>query len=260
MKEYVVYKITNKINNKIYIGVTNNTKLRWSANGSQYRDTSKEGNRRPFWNAIKKYGWDNFEKEVIIRNLTKEQAYEKEVQMIKIFNSTNRNIGYNLSPGGNGGVIYKEHPRGMLGKKHTLENNIRQKEFMSNKQNNPMFNGKTVWGKTHPHPKGMKGKSHSEEKRRQISETLKRKGHAQKKVKAKLPDGKIVIYDSLNSCCKELGLCTTSPMTIKLLKTNEPYKMRGNIAKKYHDRLKKLEGLTLTYLDNTEVTNDRKIS
>lgn len=260
MKEYVVYKITNKINNKIYIGVTNNTRLRWSSNGTQYRDTSKEGNRRPFWNAIKKYGWDNFEKEILIKNLSKEEAYKKEIQMIKTFDSTNKKIGYNLSPGGNGGVIYQEHPRGMLGKSHSIENNIRQKIFMSDKSNNPMYNGKTIWGKTHPHPKGMKGKTHTEEKRLQISETLKRKGHAKKKIKATLPDGEIVIFDSLNSCCKELGLHSTSPLTIKLLKTNEPYKMKGNIAKKYRERLKKLEGLTLKYLDNTEVTNDSKIS
>src|SRR5699024_4588833 len=109
MKNYVVYKITNKINNKIYIGVTNNTKNRWSGNGYQYKDKSKEGNRRPFWNAIKKYGWDNFKKEILIKNLTKEAAYKKEIQMIKIFDSTNKEKGYNLSPGGNGGVIYQEH-------------------------------------------------------------------------------------------------------------------------------------------------------
>ena len=180
--------------------------------------------------------------------------------MIKEFDSTNKKIGYNLSPGGNGGVVYKVHPRGMLGKTHTLENKNKHRLFMSDKRNNPMYNGKTIWGVTHPHPKGMKGKKHSEEKRRQISETLKRKGPNRKKVKAKLPNGEIVVYDSLTTCCKELGLCNTSPMTIKLLKTNEPYKMRGNIAKKYHERLKKLEGLTLKYLDNTEVTNDSKIS
>ncbi|MEB5649006.1 GIY-YIG nuclease family protein [Mammaliicoccus sciuri] len=260
MKKYVVYKITNKINGKIYIGMTNDVKRRWRYGGIEYRPPLKSDRHRPFWNAIQKYGWDNFTKEIMISGLTKEDAFEKEIQMIKEFDSTNKKIGYNLSPGGNGGIVYKVHPRGMLGKTHTLENKNKHRLFMSDKRNNPMYNGKTIWGVTHPHPKGMKGKKHSEEKRRQISETLKRKGPNRKKVKAKLPNGEIVIYDSLNSCCKELGLCTTSPMTIKLLKTNQPYKMRGNIAKKYHERLKKLEGLTLKYLDNTEVTNDSKIS
>lgn len=260
MKNYVVYKITNNINGKIYIGMTNDVKRRWRNEGIEYRPPLKSDRHRPFWNAIQKYGWDNFTKEIMISGLTKEDAFEKEIQMIKEFDSTNKKIGYNLSPGGNGGVVYKVHPRGMLGKTHTLENKNKHRLFMSDKRNNPMYNGKTIWGVTHPHPKGMKGKKHSEEKRRQISETLKRKGPNRKKVKAKLPNGEIVVYDSLTTCCKELGLCNTSPMTIKLLKTNEPYKMRGNIAKKYHERLKKLEGLTLKYLDNTEVTNDSKIS
>lgn len=260
MKNYVVYKITNNINGKIYIGMTNDVKRRWRYEGIEYRPPLKSDRHRPFWNAIQKYGWDNFTKEIMISGLTKEDAFEKEIQKIKEFDSTNKKIGYNLSPGGNGGVVYKVHPRGMLGKTHTLENKNKHRLFMSDKRNNPMYNGKTIWGVTHPHPKGMKGKKHSEEKRRQISETLKRKGPNRKKVKAKLPNGEIVVYDSLTTCCKELGLCNTSPMTIKLLKTNEPYKMRGNIAKKYHERLKKLEGLTLKYLDNTEVTNDSKIS
>ena len=259
MKNYVVYKITNKINNKIYIGVTNNTRLRWSGNGTQYRDPSKEGNRRPFWSAIKKYGWDNFEKEILINNLSKEEAYKQEIQMIKMFNSTNKNIGYNLSPGGNGGVIYKEHPKGMLGKSHSIENNIRQKLFMSDKSNNPMYNGKTIWGVTHPHPKGMKGKKHSEEKRRQISETLKRKGHAQKKVEAILPDGEIITFESLNDCADYFGVMSGSSFIRNLLKTNQPYKMHPNTTRN-REKLKLLEGLTLKYLDNTEVTNDSKIS
>lgn len=259
MKKYLVYKITNKINGKIYIGVTNDTNTRWSGNGTQYRDTSKEGNKRPFWNAIQKYGWDNFEKEILINNLTKEIAYEKEIQMIKEFNSTNKKVGYNLSPGGNGGVIYDVHPRGMLGKHHTLENNIRHRKFMSDKKNNPMYNGKTIWGVTHPHPRGMKGKTHTIEKKKQISETLKMKGHAKKKVKATLPNGETIIFECFNDCAKYFEVSPTSPFIRKLIKSNQPYVMHPN-TRSNRDKFKSLEGLTLKYLDNTEVTNDSKIS
>lgn len=259
MKNYVVYKITNNINGKIYIGMTNNVKRRWRYEGIEYRPPLKSDHHRPFWNAIQKYGWNNFNKEILVSGLTKEEAFDKEKEMIKHFDSTNKNIGYNVSPGGNGGVVYLEHPKGMLGKRHTPENIEKHRTFMSDKNNNPMFNGKTIWGVTHPHPRGMKGKHHTEEKRKQISETLKRKGHAKKKVKAILPDGKIVIYDSLNACCKELGLCNSSPLTIKLLKTNKPYKLTPN-AHRNKERLKKLEGLTLKYLDNTEITQETKTS
>lgn len=259
MKEYVVYKITNKINNKIYIGVTNNTRLRWSGNGTQYRDPSKEGNRRPFWNAIKKYGWDNFEKEILIKNLSKEEAYKKEIQMIKTFDSTNRKIGYNLSPGGNGGVVYQEHPRGMLGKRHSIENNIRQRIFMSDKSNNPMFNGKTIWGKTHPHPRGMKGKTHSEEYKARLRANKGGKAFSAKKVQATLPNGKIIIFDCFNDCADYFEVTPTSPFIRKLIKSNQPYVMHPN-TRRNREKFKLLEGLTLKYLDNTEVTNDSKIS
>lgn len=253
MSKYVVYKVTNTVNGKIYIGMTNNIKTRWSGNGTQYRTRDGNLTGRPFWNAIQKYGWENFKKEILISDLSMEEALEKERELIKTTKANIKGIGYNVSPGGNGGVIYKTHPRGMLGKHHTEENKTQARLFMLDRNNNPMFNGKTIWGVTHPHPRGMLGKHHTEEKKKQISETLKRKGHAKKKIKAVLPSGEVVIYDSLNECCEELGLCNTSPMTYKLLKTNEPYKLTP-YALRDRKRLKKLEGLTLEYLDNTEVT------
>lgn len=259
MKNYVVYKITNNINGKIYIGMTNNVKRRWRYEGIEYRPPLKSDHHRPFWNAIQRYGWDNFTKEIIISDLTKEEAFEKEKEVIKKLKATDKSIGYNLSQGGNGGLVYLVHPRGMLGKHHTLENKERYKKFMSDRNNNPMYNGKTVWGVTHPHPKGMKGKKHSEEKKKQISETLKRSGHAKKKIKATLPNGEIIVFDSLNSCAEYLGVMGSSPFITKLLKHNQPYKMLPNTARN-REKLKLLEGLTLKYLDNTEVTNDIKIS
>lgn len=259
MRDYVIYKITNDINGKIYIGMTNDTKRRWRYDGIEYRPPLNSDHHRPFWNAIQRYGWDNFKKEILIHDLTKEEAFEKEKEMIKRFDSTNKTIGYNLSPGGNGGLVYKVHPRGMLGKHHSIENIQKYKMFMSDRNNNPMYNGKTIWGVTHPHPKGMKGKKHTEEKKRQISETLKRSGHAKKRVEATMPNGDVVVFDSLNSCAAHLGVMSTSPFIIKLLKSNQPYKMHPN-TRFNREKFKKLEGLTLKYLDNTEVTNDIKIS
>ena len=259
MKKYVVYKITNKINNKIYIGVTNNTRLRWSGNGTQYRDTSKEGNRRPFWNAIKKYGWDNFEKEILESDLTKELAYIKEMQMIKEFNSTNKKIGYNVSPGGNGGVVYKSHPRGMLGKHHTLEHKAMHAKRWNNKRTNPMTNGTVKWGTTHPHPKGMLGKKHSEEYKNRLRSNTGGKAFSAKKVHATLPNGKIIIFDCYNDCADYFGVTPTSTFIRKLIKSNQPYKMHPN-TRHNREKFKSLEGLTLKYLDNTEITQETKIS
>ena len=74
MKEnnYTVYMHKNKINGKVYIGITyQNVKYRWRKNGEGYK-------KQKFYNAIKKYGWDNFEHIILFENLTFEEACLKE--------------------------------------------------------------------------------------------------------------------------------------------------------------------------------------
>ena len=63
-----LYRITNIINNKKYIGITNNYKKRWS--------NHRCGNSKNMViaKAIKKYGKENFFFEIIKRNLTLEEA------------------------------------------------------------------------------------------------------------------------------------------------------------------------------------------
>ena len=91
-----VYKITNKINNKIYIGITNNIKKRWD-NEKSYPSNPKK--RQVIQNAIHKYGAENFVFEVLHRNISVEKAVELECQLIKENNSLVPN-GYNVHPGG----------------------------------------------------------------------------------------------------------------------------------------------------------------
>ena len=97
MNNYSVYMHTNKINDKKYIGLTNDIKRRWSRNGGEYK-------RQCFYSAIKKYGWDNFEHEILFDNLTLEEACEKEIKMIEYYKTTDKNYGYNISTGGNTGL------------------------------------------------------------------------------------------------------------------------------------------------------------
>ena len=77
-KGYVVYKHTNKFNGKVYIGITSRSvKRRWGNNGKQYLyDNSR------FANAIQKYGWDNFEHEILFEGLSKKEACQKEIELI----------------------------------------------------------------------------------------------------------------------------------------------------------------------------------
>lgn len=95
---YVVYKHTNKINGKCYIGISNNYKKRWGSNGIGYY-------RQSFYRAIKKYGWDNFKHEILFENLTLKEASEKEKELIIKYNSIK--YGYNDKEGGFDGISPK---------------------------------------------------------------------------------------------------------------------------------------------------------
>lgn len=92
---YLVYKHVFP-NGKIYIGITSQTNpwVRWGKNGCGYR------NHYPIWYAIQKYGWENIQHEILVENLSENEAKQKEIELIAKFDSTNHKYGYNVSPGG----------------------------------------------------------------------------------------------------------------------------------------------------------------
>lgn len=91
-----VYKITNNINGKIYIGITNNVKKRWSNERSYPSDPKK---RQVIQKAIHKYGAENFTFEILEKGLSIEDAVAKEEYLIKTLDSLVPN-GYNVHAGG----------------------------------------------------------------------------------------------------------------------------------------------------------------
>lgn len=127
---YIVYKHTNKINGKVYIGITRtNVELRWRSDGSGYKRCPK------FYNAIKKYGWDNFSHEILFTGLSKEEACTLEIALISKY--TREGISYNISGGGEGcGIVseetkeklrqYRGERASMFGK-HFSEESIRKR-------------------------------------------------------------------------------------------------------------------------------------
>ena len=96
-----IYKITNLINNKIYIGQSVNAKHRWE----QHVSASKHNPRTIVDRAIKKYGEENFGVEVIEKT---EQYDEQERYWITYYNSTNPDKGYNCTKGGDGNSVARE--------------------------------------------------------------------------------------------------------------------------------------------------------
>jgi len=112
-KYFYIYKITNLITNKIYIG------KRCSDKDPEI--DSYFGSGRYLHNSIKKYGKENFKKDIIELCKNGEHLSEREIFWIASYDSTNVRIGYNLSKGGDGGVPMFGNLNPMYGK--TCEDN-----------------------------------------------------------------------------------------------------------------------------------------
>ena len=83
-------------NGRRYIGVTSqNPERRWR--GGMHYDYNKR-----FFSAIIQYGWDNIEHEILYENLTKEEAEQKEIELIKEYKTNQEEYGYNMTSGGKG--------------------------------------------------------------------------------------------------------------------------------------------------------------
>lgn len=148
--KYIVYKHTNIVNGKVYIGITrNNIELRAGKNGHRYKKNVL------FSRAIEKYGWDKFRHDVVCENLTLAEASAMEQKLIEEYHSNDSKYGYNLSSGGEGGNT---------GCTISDEWRKRRSEWYSGK-NNPCY-GK--FGASHP----AYGCKHSEESKEAVRRAL----------------------------------------------------------------------------------------
>lgn len=124
-RTYKIYAHINKINQKIYIGQTccKYINSRWRG-GEGYKQSPY------FYNAIKKYGWNNFDHIILFDNITDyEIADAIEQELIKKYKTAQSQYGYNLSSGGSFG--------------RTLSEETKQKMRMSKLgERNPNYNKK----------------------------------------------------------------------------------------------------------------------
>jgi len=117
-----IYKITNTITNKCYIGETkqSNPESRWK----EHKNTIKNGVGCPaLQDAVKKYGIENFKFDILLICFD-EDRYKYEIEYIKKYNSKVPN-GYNILDGGPGG--------GFEGKNHSEDTKTRMSEYMKQK-------------------------------------------------------------------------------------------------------------------------------
>ena len=161
MKTYnYIYKITNQINGKIYIGKHSTDNL----------DDGYMGSGILICKAEKKYGLENFTKEYLSFCDTEEKLNWFEKFYIKKFNA--RQVGYNLTDGGDG----------ILGRKHTEETRKKMSESQKAnyiKENHPNF-GKHLSEETKEKlGEAKKDKPRSEETKQKISDAMKGKHHSE---------------------------------------------------------------------------------
>lgn len=112
-----IYKIINTVNNKIYIGkTTKSLENRFNEHlyeAKRYKQCILEnksfGYKSKLYAAMLKYGVNNFKIELIAEFADDINLELQEIDYIKKFDSCNTNIGYNISPGGLGGPLFKGH-------------------------------------------------------------------------------------------------------------------------------------------------------
>lgn len=111
-----IYKLVCNANNKIYVGKANNLHIRLSHHGNSINH--KIISRYPIHSAIKKYGWDSFNVEILEtiedfnKNIDKEKILNLESHYIKLLDATNPTIGYNICKFSNdntGNVLTEAH-------------------------------------------------------------------------------------------------------------------------------------------------------
>lgn len=142
------YKITNLVNGKIYIGKCSNPKERWKSHLRMVAHGKQDDHNRYQYihRAINKHGVENFLYEIIDEFNTEQEALDSEVKYIALYNSKDRDKGYNLTNGGDGASGYRFSDE--------------QKTEMSRKRK-----GKYI-GKNNP----FYGKTHTDETKKIISD------------------------------------------------------------------------------------------
>lgn len=143
--KFYIYKITNLINKKIYIGKTYNIKVRFNAHKAAARRSNKN-DYSLIHRALNKYGFENFQIESLAEYSAEEDALQAEKEFIKKYNSMNRDAGYNLTEGcdGSSGFKFTEEQKRSLNQ---------EKKLTYIGENNPFY-----------------GKNHSEESLKIISQ------------------------------------------------------------------------------------------
>ena len=216
-----IYKITNKINGKCYIGQSINIKQR-------FRDHKNCKVDKPLYRAFKKYGLKNFKFE-ILEECSKEELNEKEIYYIAFYNSTTDGNGYNLEHGGelrdrvlceeaetkrveNFKKAIKEMPKEnfeewhkKIGAKHKGKTVSQEQKYKISKKLKEYFKDENVRKNLSEKHKG-KVLSLSTRLKMSIIQQEKMKKYAKKVLQYDLDDNFVAEYNSLKEASKKTGI------------------------------------------------------
>jgi group I intron endonuclease len=117
----IVYKITNAVNGKVYIGITKcNLSKRWAEHKCKSKSLCSH-----LYLSIKKYGINSFKIETIFEAISEKELYEKEIEFISFYKSNNPSFGYNNSIGGE---------KSSFGKKLSQEQKDKISQYQKNRK------------------------------------------------------------------------------------------------------------------------------
>lgn len=135
-----IYGIRNKLNQKIYVGKSKNIKARWAGHKSDLKKKLKnKDTNRHLWNAVQKYGLDNFEF-IILEELPIDEVIFKirELYWMDYYDSYNRDYGYNLRRDSKTNMIVHEETRALISQAVSGENNPNFGNHWTNEQKSYM--------------------------------------------------------------------------------------------------------------------------
>lgn len=155
---YTIYQITNLLDGKIYIG----------KHQTKCFDDGYMGSGKILRRAIKKYGEENFKKEILFVFETEDEMNAKEAELVNE-EFVARADTYNLCFGGRGGFAYinKFLPNGMLGKQQSVRQKTKAKELMLQLQ--VKLDVKEIGRLGGLKSSGFSNRSHTEETKQKMS-------------------------------------------------------------------------------------------
>lgn len=180
----LVYKITNSVNDKLYIGVTVKTlQNRWN----RHKSSANNGSNSPIHRAMRKYGFDAFSIELIMEVNSVEEMKKMEQMFIEEYNTFGPDgRGYNATKGGDG----------TWGRTHSQQTLEKIKDGLQKARDEGRFLNEAWYQKCLLARKNQIGVSFTEERKQKISKSL--KGKSKNHLSGKLPV-------SVDQYCKETG-------------------------------------------------------